>query len=174
MTAVPLDRFLRHDELTSVLHALAADHPDLVTVESIGRSYEGRDIWLATVTDASTGPADEKPAMWVDANIHATELTASVAALALVRHLVDHRAHAGADRRRILHQEDGQIFGEVRIRSAVAVRGNRHVHDPKYRRGDGHTVSAGADFAGRPSPSAVGRFLHRRRRDVFFLRFAPI
>jgi hypothetical protein len=82
------DRFLRYDELTAELHALAGEHPDVVELASIGRSHEGRDIWLATVTDAATGPHHDKPAQWVDANIHATELTGSVAALHLLHHLV--------------------------------------------------------------------------------------
>ena len=86
--AVPLDRFLRYDELTAVLHRLVDEHPGLVAVESIGRSHEGRDIWLVTVTDAATGSHDEKPALWVDANIHATELTGSVAALSLIERLL--------------------------------------------------------------------------------------
>lgn len=85
----PLDRFLRHDELTTFLHEVAASAPGLVALSSIGRSHEGRDQWLLTITDTSTGAADEKPAHWVDAAIHATELTGTVAALALTRHLVE-------------------------------------------------------------------------------------
>lgn len=84
----PVDRFLRHDELTSLLHAAAAAHPDLLAVTSIGQSYEGREIWLATVTDEATGPHHEKPAMWVDANIHATEVTGGAAALNLIQVLL--------------------------------------------------------------------------------------
>ncbi len=84
-----LDRFLRHDELCAELDALSAAHPGLVTVETYGQSFEGRPLRLVTVTDVSTGAHEEKPAMWVDANIHATELTASVAALALLAHLVE-------------------------------------------------------------------------------------
>lgn len=83
------DRFLRHDELTDWLHRLAAAHPGLVTVEEYGRSYEGRPLWLVTVTDASTGSHDTKPAHWVDASIHAVELTGTVAALYLLHHLVE-------------------------------------------------------------------------------------
>jgi len=82
------DRFLRYDELTAWLHATAAAHPGLVTVESYGRSHEGRDLWLATITDGSTGAHDTKPAHWVDANIHAIEVTGGVAALHLIHHLV--------------------------------------------------------------------------------------
>ncbi|MET0579969.1 MAG: M14 family metallopeptidase [Ilumatobacteraceae bacterium] len=87
------DRYLRHDELTEWLHDLAADHPSLVAVESYGRSFEGRELWLVTVTDTSTGRAEHKPAHWVDASIHAVEMTGTVAACALLAHLVDgHRA----------------------------------------------------------------------------------
>ncbi|HSL58316.1 MAG TPA: M14 family metallopeptidase [Acidimicrobiales bacterium] len=86
--ALPLDRFLRFDELTDALRALADDHPDLVTVEEYGRSHEGRPLWLVTVTDATTGAHSTKPAHWVDANIHSVEVTGGVAALALLAHLV--------------------------------------------------------------------------------------
>ena len=87
------DRFLRYDELTAWLHDLAGANPGLVTVESYGHSHEGRDLWLVTVTDSATGTHDTKPAHWVDASIHAVELTATVAACALLQHLVDgHRS----------------------------------------------------------------------------------
>lgn len=89
-----LDRFLRYDELAAWLHRLAADHPHLVAVESYGRSHEGRDLWLATVTDRSTGAHDTKPALWTEANIHATEVTGGVAALSLLHHLVTRHAEA--------------------------------------------------------------------------------
>jgi hypothetical protein len=46
------DRFLRYDELVGWLDALAAAHPALVSIETYGRSYEGRDLKLVTVTDA--------------------------------------------------------------------------------------------------------------------------
>ena len=87
------DRFLRYDELTEWLHDTAAEHPDLMSVEPYGRSYEGRELWLATITDASTGTHDTKPAHWVDANIHSVEVTASVAALHLIHRLVTGNAH---------------------------------------------------------------------------------
>ncbi len=83
------DRFPRYDELTEWLHTLAARSDGLLTLTTIGRSYEGRELWLATVTDPATGPHDEKPALWIDANIHATELTAGVAAIHLLHTLVE-------------------------------------------------------------------------------------
>ncbi|MBN8478121.1 MAG: carboxypeptidase [Burkholderiales bacterium] len=88
MPSIAFDRFLRHDELTDVLHAFAREHPDLVSVASIGRSHEGRDLWLVTLTQSKTGSAAEKPAFWIDGNIHATEVSASAACLYFLQHAV--------------------------------------------------------------------------------------
>src|SRR5690606_16490420 len=75
-------------DLGAWLHDVAAAHPHLVQLDTYGRSYEGRDLWIVTVTDTSTGAHDTKPAHWVDASIHAVELTATVAACALIHRLV--------------------------------------------------------------------------------------
>ena len=82
------DKLYRYDELMAALADLARERPDLMTLEPIGRSHEGRDIVLATVTNTATGPHREKPAVWVDANIHSTEVTGSTAALHLLHRLV--------------------------------------------------------------------------------------
>ncbi|HEX2905448.1 MAG TPA: M14 family metallopeptidase [Phototrophicaceae bacterium] len=81
MPQIEFDRFYRYDDLTHLLHAFAAEFPQLVQIESLGKSYEGRDLWVLTVTNTATGPASEKPAFWVDGNIHASELAASAACL---------------------------------------------------------------------------------------------
>jgi len=81
MPAIAFDRFHRYADLTAILEGLVADFPGLVSIESIGKSFEGRDLWVLTVTNTATGPAAEKPAFWVDGNIHATEVAASAANL---------------------------------------------------------------------------------------------
>jgi murein tripeptide amidase MpaA len=89
LPALPFDRFLRYPELTDVLKAFAEARPALVTLESLGRSHEGREIWLVTLTNQATGPAEDKPAFWTDGNIHAAELTASTAVLYYLHHLLE-------------------------------------------------------------------------------------
>lgn len=84
MSALPVprfDQFYRHAELTRLLQDYAAAAPQLVQLRSIGKSWEGRDIWLLTVTNRNTGDDTDKPALWVDGNIHAAELTACTACL---------------------------------------------------------------------------------------------
>lgn len=85
---LPLNRWLGFDELTTLLRRWEERYPGLIDVSSIGKTNERRDIWLCTVTDTSTGAHDTKPAIWVDANIHATELTGSAAALNLIDRLL--------------------------------------------------------------------------------------
>ncbi|HEY4998198.1 MAG TPA: M14 family metallopeptidase, partial [Usitatibacter sp.] len=75
------DRFYRYSDLTEILRGFAERNPGLFRVESIGKSHEGRDIWVVTATQSSEGAAADKPAFWIDGNIHAAELTASTACL---------------------------------------------------------------------------------------------
>jgi murein tripeptide amidase MpaA len=82
------DTFLRYEELTRLLFDYAAAHPEIVSVASIGKSFEGRDIWAATVTNRATGTDTDKPAFWADGNIHAAELMASAAVLYYLHRLV--------------------------------------------------------------------------------------
>ena len=89
MAGITFDHLYRYHELSNALHSLAAEFPSLLTVESVGTSYEGRDIWLATVTNQTTGAHTEKPAIWADANIHSIEHTGSLAALYLIYKLVN-------------------------------------------------------------------------------------
>ncbi|TMH55913.1 MAG: carboxypeptidase, partial [Betaproteobacteria bacterium] len=89
MPSVRFDRFYRYQELTDLLRSFAEEHPKLVGLESIGRSHEGRDIWVLTVSNRSTGEAADRPAFWVDGNIHSTEVAASVACVYFLKHLVE-------------------------------------------------------------------------------------
>jgi len=91
---IKFDTYYRYDDLTRILQAFAEEYPQLVRVESIGQSYEGRDIWLVTVTNFATGEDKHKPALWVDGNIHATELVPSSACLYLINRLVTEHGSA--------------------------------------------------------------------------------
>ncbi len=81
------DQYYSYAQLTGHLNTLVANYPDLLSISSIGKSYEGKDVWCITATNVNTGPATEKPAFWCDANIHATEVSASSALLYLVNKL---------------------------------------------------------------------------------------
>jgi murein tripeptide amidase MpaA len=93
---LPFDHILRHEELTTLLRQWADARPELVQLESLGKTPQGRDLWFLTLTSKATGPALEKPALVVDGNMHATEWAGGVAALHFVHRLL---ATYGSDER---------------------------------------------------------------------------
>jgi len=88
MPHIDYSRFPRYDQLVVYLRAFAAEYPQLVALQVIGQSHERRDLYVAIITNRATGPAQDKPAYWVDGNIHATELSASTACLYFIDTLV--------------------------------------------------------------------------------------
>ena len=96
MPDVAFDRFYRYDELTDILRAWGEERPDLFRVDSIGSSYEGREIWLCTLTSFETGPDLEKPGFLIEANIHSIEVTGTTAALHLIDRLL--KGYGGDER----------------------------------------------------------------------------
>jgi hypothetical protein len=66
-----------HAAASELLEKLAAAHPDLCRLQSLGKSYGGRDMWVMTVTNTKRGQEAQKPAFWIDGGIHANEIQAS-------------------------------------------------------------------------------------------------
>jgi hypothetical protein len=75
------DHFYDHAELTKALQALEKAYPQLATLQSIGKSFAGRDIWAIILTNPKTGPAEKKPGYYIDGNIHGNEIQGTEVAL---------------------------------------------------------------------------------------------
>ena len=86
------DRFLSYDELTRQVRAWADAFPDLCRAASIGRTPEGRELWLVTL---GREPDRPRPSAWVDGNMHASELAGSSVALAVAEDIL--RLHLRQD-----------------------------------------------------------------------------
>jgi murein tripeptide amidase MpaA len=82
------NKYYRYDELTRLLKQYVREYPNLLKLESIGNSHEGRAVWLVTATNFKSGSDTDKPALWVDGNLHASEVAASSAALYHLHSLV--------------------------------------------------------------------------------------
>ena len=72
------DRYYRYDEITAILKQYEKDFPGYFRLSSIGKTPEGREIWLAEVTDLSAGDFSVKPGFVLDGNVHAGEVTGSM------------------------------------------------------------------------------------------------
>lgn len=75
------NHFFSNDEIENIIQSWCETYPQLIRKDSIGPSHENRPIWLLKITNWNTGEDLEKSALWIDANIHATELTGTTAAL---------------------------------------------------------------------------------------------
>jgi hypothetical protein len=101
-TAAPVSAFspedalyLDHVEMVAAVREIAASKPAIARVFSIGTSYEGRELWSATVSDHVEVDEDE-PEVLFDGGMHGREHMSTEMAVALFRNLVD--GH-GTDRR---------------------------------------------------------------------------
>lgn len=79
--AVSWNKYYDHGGISDICKKIAAAYPALARLESIGKSYKGKDIWVLTITDFTKGEADKKPGMYIDGNIHSNEVQGSEFAL---------------------------------------------------------------------------------------------
>ncbi len=77
-----------YDEVNGFLKKWAAEHPEIVELYSVGRSFEGRDIWQITITNKATGKDTDKPAMFIEGNRHSGEVTAAECALWVADYII--------------------------------------------------------------------------------------
>lgn len=79
--SLPYDHYYRYEEIAGILRGYAQQHPELTRLTVIGTTPQGRDILALEVTDKSTGAFEDKPAYYMEANIHAGEVTGSMVAM---------------------------------------------------------------------------------------------
>jgi len=75
------NHYFTNEELETALKSWAEQYPNIFQFQEIGRSHQDTPIWLVTLTNGATGSDTEKPAVWLDGNIHATELAGTTTTL---------------------------------------------------------------------------------------------
>jgi hypothetical protein len=75
------NKYYTYSGVVDLCTRLAKAYPDLVTMESAGKSYQGRDIIVLTVSDKKAQDPSFKPGFWIDGNIHSIELQGTEMAL---------------------------------------------------------------------------------------------
>lgn len=77
--------YLGYTEMIGQLSGWAKAHPALVRLETIGQTPEGRDLVVAIV---GRDPDRPRPAAWIDANMHASELCGTNVCLGVIEDLL--------------------------------------------------------------------------------------
>ena len=88
---VKLDFNRWHDvgELAADMKKLQAAFPKFLKLESIGKSFDGRDLMLMTINNPATGPEAGKAAMYIEANIHGNEIQGGEVCLYTIWYLME-------------------------------------------------------------------------------------
>jgi murein tripeptide amidase MpaA len=85
---VGFEGYHTYEELSAEVATVAAAHPEIVRLFSMGRSYEGRELWAVTVSDNPQVNEDE-PEVLIDAAQHSREPMSTEMALYVLHELVD-------------------------------------------------------------------------------------
>lgn len=86
---IAFNRFYDEAGLYALLDEVQAASPELVSMQVIGHSVEGRELRVYTINNPATGADTEKPAMWVDANVHGNEVQGGEVTVYLVWYLME-------------------------------------------------------------------------------------
>ncbi|MDZ7386762.1 MAG: M14 family metallopeptidase [candidate division KSB1 bacterium] len=84
---IAFDRYHSYDELTAALKKLAAEHKDLLRLESIGRSRQGRELWAARIAGPKGTDPDRRPAVLIVANLEGSHFIGTEMTLYTVHYL---------------------------------------------------------------------------------------
>ncbi|RTY68984.1 MULTISPECIES: M14 family metallopeptidase [unclassified Flavobacterium] len=68
------DQYHDYAQVTQLGRDLVKAYPNLVKMESVGKSYEGRDLWVLTISDFDSDKVENKPGFYIDGGIHANEM----------------------------------------------------------------------------------------------------
>ncbi|MFL5710996.1 MAG: M14 family zinc carboxypeptidase [Chloroflexota bacterium] len=79
-------RYHTYAEMVAEIQAAQAAHPGIVALRSIGKSYKGRDLWVAKVSD-NVGVDEAEPEVMFDGLHHAREHLSLEQTLAILRWL---------------------------------------------------------------------------------------
>ncbi len=85
---IHFERYYDVEALYAAMKVLHAAYPKASTLESMGKSREGRELLVMTIFDPATGDPHRKPAMYVDGNTHGNEVQASEVCLWIVKTLL--------------------------------------------------------------------------------------
>jgi len=96
-TTQTYDHYYKYDELTSLLKKYAEENPDYCLLEENATTPEGRKQWCMSITKLSTGSFEDKPAYGVNANIHAGEVTGTMAAMYFIDYLLTNKEDPEVD-----------------------------------------------------------------------------
>ena len=103
MTAGSQYHYFTYDEMTTLLQDLHDTYPEIMEIQSLGRTYEGRDIWMVKLSDNVDLKEDEPGVLLMGAH-HGNEKPSYEILLFFIQHMLENYGKPNTD-----DDGDGQI-----------------------------------------------------------------
>ena len=83
------NKYYDWSEMEQALRTLEQAYPKFLKLGSVGKSYQGRELWYMTINNPETGDEMNKCAMYIDANIHGNEVQGGEVCLYTIWYLME-------------------------------------------------------------------------------------
>ena len=134
-----------YTETTAEVAAVAAAHPDIVSRFSIGKSYQGRDIWAVKISD-NVGVDEAEPEVMFDGTHHSDEHMATEMTLHILHWLVDGYGTVPRITNIVNSREIWIVFTVNPDGAEYDISGSKFHYWRKNRQPTPHTSSIGTDL----------------------------
>ena len=106
LLGLTFDHYYDAAALKAAVEKIHAAFPGWTRLESMGRSREGRSLWVISVFDPAGRPVEDRPAMYIDGNTHGNEIQGAETGLFTAKYLLVHRSEPWISallRRAVIH-----------------------------------------------------------------------
>ena len=102
-TTVEKHEYYTYQKMTNLLHNLSTNHSEIMTLTSLGKTYEGRDIWMVKLSDNPDVDEDEPGVLLMGAH-HGNEKPSFEVLINFIIHVVENYEKNNTD-----NDEDGLV-----------------------------------------------------------------
>src|SRR5437763_4699013 len=91
--AAPVSTYHDHRALSRVLHRLADEHPNMARLYPIGKSSQGRELWVLEIAHRQDGEQAPRPAVYVQGGLTGADPACGEVAVSIAEDLLSRYGH---------------------------------------------------------------------------------
>lgn len=141
--------FYIYDEIEAFLKKAQSSYPDLMKLDVLTKTPEGRNVYIVEITDKNHGEAKDKSAYFIQACVHAQEGAGTTVSLYTIKQLLENAKYHDSLKNLVFYiiprvNMDGAEYAitkQASIRSAFKERYGKNVLIPKDLNDDGHILT---------------------------------
>ena len=106
-TSIDEYQYYNYQNMTDLFYDLEENHSDIMSLVSLGKTYEGRNIWMVKLSDNVDEDEDESGVLLMGAH-HGNEKPSFEALIFFIKHMIENYGKENTD-----NDEDGQINEDI-------------------------------------------------------------